>query len=351
MSKNQSFSFGPTIVISKSDGNSSNNIKRHIKNDQVLTTIIPTTPSSNKMVEILPASSRKRPRIQNDVINHNNSSTTNTSSNIIKPILSAPSSSLSSTLRIDSHWSRLRSQLPSSSNNSTHHHHHVHKKNKSSIPSSFTTTTTTTSPSTTTTTTTPPPITTTTTTTTITNNYSIVALDCEMVGVGPSKTSHVGRIFALNEHSETLLDIFVKPSVKITDFRTKWSGILPHHLRNGIPLEEARRRVEAVVEGKILVGHDIRHDLSGIGISHPKNLIRDTAFYPPFQQEVNGVLRPRRLKHIVLEHLAREIQQGKHGHDPKEDAQGCLDLYLKVKKEWERNKSLRQSSQQQQHHQ
>ena len=167
-----------------------------------------------------------------------------------------------------------------------------------------------------------------------------IALDCEMVGVGPHRKSHVARVYLLDEHGRTVLDEYVKPTEEVTDFRTQWSGIEPHHLRLGASLESVRAKVLSHIAGKIVVGHDLGHDFEVLGISHPKSLIRDTAQYRPLQQVIESRdgkthLKPRKLKDLVLEHLAREIQYGRRGHDPHEDAKAALDLYMSLRGKWE----------------
>jgi RNA exonuclease 4 len=64
----------------------------------------------------------------------------------------------------------------------------------------------------------------------------LVALDCEMVGTGPGGyTSVLARVSVVNKYGNVLYDRFVKPrnGVKITDYRTRFSGVRPEDLVNG----------------------------------------------------------------------------------------------------------------------
>lgn len=62
------------------------------------------------------------------------------------------------------------------------------------------------------------------------------AMDCEMVGVGPEGVeSTLARVSIVNYHGCTVLDRFVRPREKVTDYRTWVSGVREEDLRNGEP--------------------------------------------------------------------------------------------------------------------
>jgi RNA exonuclease 4 len=53
-----------------------------------------------------------------------------------------------------------------------------------------------------------------------------VAIDCEMVGVGPNGAASVlARVSIVNYDGAVLLDKFVKPVEVVTDYRTFVSGV------------------------------------------------------------------------------------------------------------------------------
>ena len=57
-----------------------------------------------------------------------------------------------------------------------------------------------------------------------------------MVGTGPSgESSMLARCSVVNHHGNTLYDRFVAPMEKVTDYRTKVSGVKPRDLIDGIP--------------------------------------------------------------------------------------------------------------------
>ncbi|KVI01625.1 hypothetical protein Ccrd_020100 [Cynara cardunculus var. scolymus] len=92
-----------------------------------------------------------------------------------------------------------------------------------------------------------------------------------------------------------------------------------------------QKEVAELLKGKILVGHALRNDLKALLLSHPKKDIRDTAEYQPFLKEG----RSKALRHLAAEVLSVKIQSGEHC--PIEDARAAMMLYMKKKREWEKN--------------
>lgn len=162
----------------------------------------------------------------------------------------------------------------------------------------------------------------------------IVALDCEMVGVGPSGfTSMLARISIINFVGEVLYDKFVLPTETITDYRTSVSGILPHHLETGVEFRQVQREVSQIVKNRIMVGHGLMADLQALCIVIPKHQLRDTAVFKLFCPH-----RPLPLKQLVKDHLSH-VAEFHHfqefQHNPIHDARAALALYKLVQQQWE----------------
>lgn len=69
----------------------------------------------------------------------------------------------------------------------------------------------------------------------LTRETRCYALDCEMVGVGPTtEESALARVSIVNEFGFCFYDKYVCPRVPVTDYRTAVSGIRPEHLTRGI---------------------------------------------------------------------------------------------------------------------
>uniref|UniRef100_A0A8C5VRU8 Interferon stimulated exonuclease 20 n=1 Tax=Microcebus murinus TaxID=30608 RepID=A0A8C5VRU8_MICMU len=70
-----------------------------------------------------------------------------------------------------------------------------------------------------------------------------VAIDCEMVGLGPHRESGLARCSIVNFHGEVLYDKFIRPEGDITDYRTRVSGVTPLHMVGATPFAVARQEV------------------------------------------------------------------------------------------------------------
>ncbi|XP_060885024.1 RNA exonuclease 4 [Labrus mixtus] len=159
-----------------------------------------------------------------------------------------------------------------------------------------------------------------------------VAIDCEMVGVGPDgEDSILARVSLVNHFGKCIYDKFVKPTEKVTDYRTAVSGIRPEDIRDGEDVRTVQREVAEILQGRIVVGHAIHNDLKILLLDHPKKKIRDTQKYKPFKKTVKSG-RPS-LKLLCREILNVKVQQGEHSSV--QDAQATMRLYTLAKKQWE----------------
>ncbi|TWW81361.1 RNA exonuclease 4 [Takifugu flavidus] len=160
----------------------------------------------------------------------------------------------------------------------------------------------------------------------------VVAIDCEMVGVGPDgEDSILARVSLVNQFGKCIYDKHVKPTEKVTDYRTAVSGIRPKDIKNGEEVKIVQREVAEILKGRIVVGHAIHNDLKILLLDHPKKKIRDTQKYKPFRKTVKSS-RPS-LKLLCREILNVKVQQGEHSSV--QDAQATMRLYTMVKKQWE----------------
>ncbi|NWJ08686.1 REXO4 exonuclease, partial [Crypturellus undulatus] len=159
-----------------------------------------------------------------------------------------------------------------------------------------------------------------------------VAMDCEMVGVGPKgEDSIVARVSIVNRFGKCVYDKYVKPTEEVTDYRTAVSGIRPENIKTGEDFKVVQKEVADILNGRILVGHALHNDLKVLFLDHPKKKIRDTQKYKPFRQRVkNG--RPS-LKLLCERLLDVHVQTAEHCSI--QDAQAAMRLYTLEKRRWE----------------
>ncbi|KAF3901490.1 hypothetical protein ABW20_dc0103316 [Dactylellina cionopaga] len=160
-----------------------------------------------------------------------------------------------------------------------------------------------------------------------------IAIDCEMVGVGPpdNEQSALARVSLVNYNGHCVLDTFVKPKERVSDWRTWVSGVSAKDMKDALTLEAAQQKVHEIVNGKILIGHAIQNDLDALFLSHPKRDIRDTARHPTYRKLAKQ--KNPGLKRLAKEVLGVDIQGA--AHSSIEDARVTMLLYKKEKKEFE----------------
>lgn len=198
----------------------------------------------------------------------------------------------------------------------------------------------------------------------------VIALDCEMVGVGPQgQRSALARVSIVNSYGNVVLDTFVQPKEPVTDFRTHVSGVRPNDLevrafiscifdneratdldffafwrrpQEAPALEEVRGKVEELLEGRIVVGHALKNDFRALMVSHPALETRDTARFKRFTRRSPGAhhfgaernTKSRKLRELAKQHLGVDVQEGVHSSV--QDARAALFLYQHFQDEWER---------------
>jgi RNA exonuclease 4 len=169
-------------------------------------------------------------------------------------------------------------------------------------------------------------------------NY--VALDCEMVGVGPGgRQSVLARVSIVGYHGNVLLDSYVRVEERVTDYRTFVSGVTMDHLRSSQAKSfgQVRSAVQSLLYRKILVGHGLENDLQVLRIHHPQSCIRDTSLFEPFMKVdyYHGTLRSRRLRELTAQQLGQHIQLDGESHDSIEDARAAMEVFKSVQASWE----------------
>ena len=162
----------------------------------------------------------------------------------------------------------------------------------------------------------------------------VLALDCEMVGVGAfGADSRLASVAITNDQGQQVYFSYAKPTRPVSDYRYKWSGIKPEHLRDAPSFARVQKEVKELISGHVICGHGLENDFGALGFSVPRHMCRDTAH--DVRRLLSRAGRPRKLRHITWEFLGLVIQDSDAGHDPFEDALAALLLYVRFQPEFE----------------
>lgn len=155
-----------------------------------------------------------------------------------------------------------------------------------------------------------------------------------MVGVGQTKHAALARCSIVDYHGYVVYDQYIKPKKEITDYRTKWSGILPIHMKHAVPFKLARKEILKLIKTKIVVGHSLHYDFQILKINMHERDIRDIAKNISLRKMGDFPLnKVSSLKKLSFSVLGRNIQCGTHCSI--EDSVSAMDLYKLVEHEWE----------------
>ncbi|KAJ7599446.1 hypothetical protein C8J56DRAFT_769232 [Mycena floridula] len=178
----------------------------------------------------------------------------------------------------------------------------------------------------------------------------VYTISCITIGVGPGGTiSMLARVAIVDYQGQTVLDTYVVPTSKVTDYRTAATGIQSSHLGesndfystfadmlgpgNAIQFSVVQEHVANLLRGNILVGHSLWNDLSVLGIAHPAVDTRDVGLYQPFRNALHSPRQVVGLQTLAWQLMRRQIQQQES--NPLENARAALDLYRTQQQDWE----------------
>ncbi|KAN0116100.1 Ribonuclease H-like domain containing protein [Russula decolorans] len=160
-----------------------------------------------------------------------------------------------------------------------------------------------------------------------------IALDCEMVGVGPTgKESTLARVSVVNYFGAVLMDEFVQQKERVTDWRTQWSGVRARDMINAKTFEEVQGVVAELMNDRILVGHAVQNDLKALMLSHPWAQRRDTQVLAHRHGQSRSA-RPA-LRILVHDMLGVKIQGGEHSSVT--DARATMAIYRLNRGQWDK---------------
>ncbi|XP_057983382.1 RNA exonuclease 4 [Malania oleifera] len=174
-----------------------------------------------------------------------------------------------------------------------------------------------------------------------TRGQQVVALACKLVGGGSDGSLDVcARVCIIDENENIIFHTYVKPHIKVTNYRYETTGIRPQVLKDGMPLRQVQWKLQDFLcngepmwkiqprggKARILVGHDLDRDLRSLGMEYPAVMIRDTAKYPPLMKTSKLT---NSLKYLTQTYLGYDIQTGIQ--DPYEDCVATMRLYTRMR--------------------
>ncbi|KAE8444537.1 hypothetical protein EG329_014461 [Mollisiaceae sp. DMI_Dod_QoI] len=166
---------------------------------------------------------------------------------------------------------------------------------------------------------------------------SAVALDCEMVGAhdGHAEQSILARLSVIDFLTgEVIIDALVQPDERVTNWRTRYSGVTPAAMnaaiRNGSALRghrSARQELWKHIDSEtVIVGQSLKNDFDVMKIIH--YVVVDSGIMTA--EAVDIPTRPQfGLKMACAELLEINIQQDRRrGHDSVEDSLAAREVVL-----------------------
>ncbi|CAJ1942889.1 unnamed protein product [Sphenostylis stenocarpa] len=153
---------------------------------------------------------------------------------------------------------------------------------------------------------------------------SMVALDCEMV-LCEDGTDAVVKVCAVDHNLEVKLDEFVKPDVKIVDYRTEITGITSQDLEGvTCSLADVQKSMKKLLSnGTILVGHSLHNDLRVLKLDYVR--VIDTSY---IFQSLDGSNRRPSLNSLCQAVLGCEVREKGATHICLDDARAAMNLVL-----------------------
>ncbi|XP_017863995.1 PREDICTED: uncharacterized protein LOC108614396 [Drosophila arizonae] len=159
----------------------------------------------------------------------------------------------------------------------------------------------------------------------VTDRSPMYGVDCEMCRTITGE-NELTRISIVDEKYQTVYETLVRPTNKITDYLTQYSGITADIMQSVTKtLVDVQREVsELLPPDAILVGQSLNSDLNAMRMMHPYVIDTSVCF------NISGVRkRKSKLKHLAQRFLQESIQQHEDGHDSIEDSLATLKLVKK----------------------
>ncbi|MBA0832007.1 hypothetical protein Goarm_016424 [Gossypium armourianum] len=124
----------------------------------------------------------------------------------------------------------------------------------------------------------------------------------------------VSKLLCLVDEAENIiLHTYVQPQIPVTNYRYEVTGLTEDHLRDAIPLNEVQDKIKKIlyngesvgrmppdgVKARLLVGHDIQHDLNCLRMKYPGFLLRyniQSGIHDPYEDCISVMRLYKRMR-------------------------------------------------------
>ncbi|KAF8307525.1 ribonuclease H-like protein [Clavulina sp. PMI_390] len=174
---------------------------------------------------------------------------------------------------------------------------------------------------------------------------TVLAIDCEMVGVGkvigsrirdgkrvPDYRSALARLSIVDFDGHILLDTFVNPGEPVKDYRTAVSGVRAENLKGAMSLSDAKVLARKFFGNNIVVGHAVHNDFRVLRYHHDPSLVRDTQTCPEVVRKYGHSVG---LRALCEREFSVNVQNGEHSSV--RDARAAMAIYHLYHQQWERD--------------
>ncbi|XP_060879219.1 RNA exonuclease 5 isoform X2 [Metopolophium dirhodum] len=154
----------------------------------------------------------------------------------------------------------------------------------------------------------------------VTDNSPMYAIDCEMCYTSIGR-NELTRVSIVNEKLEVIYESLVKPTNKITNYLTIYSGITASKLKDvKTTLTDVQEDIIKILSpDSILIGQSLNCDLDALKLFHPYIIDTSVIF------NLNGNKGSKsKLKLLAKNFLDMNIQCGNLGHDSIEDSRATM---------------------------
>lgn len=143
-----------------------------------------------------------------------------------------------------------------------------------------------------------------------TPSVKVVAFDCEMVEVEGGESALARATLVDVRTGNIVLDMLVKPRQRVTDYRTRFSGIDAATLEPvSTTLADCQHALQRIVDTQtFVVGHSLENDFKACKCV-PNCYVLDTTWLFPHPA---GLPYKNALRFLAQRYLQRRIQQGSH---------------------------------------